>query len=134
MSEHPDFLIVCDHGARGGRLDPVARFQWGQYGWELPLQFTAAALRPLTGDKHTRTYLGEEATRLHYEIPCQVLGCSCRAYRSGESQLATLLGEIARNEKFRAVFAVSATDAEITITLDALHHARDTAKRYGLRV
>ena len=44
MSEHPDFLIVCDHGARGGRLDPVARFQWGQYGWELPLQFTAAAL------------------------------------------------------------------------------------------
>jgi hypothetical protein len=63
-----------------------------------------------------------------------VLGCSCRAYRSGESQLATLLGEIARNEKFRAVFAVSATDAEITITLDALHHARDTAKRYGLRV
>jgi hypothetical protein len=134
MSEHPDFVIVCDHGVRGGRLDPVARFEWGQHGWELLLQFSAAALRPLTGDQHTRTHLGDEATRLHYEIPCQNARCTRRAYRSDEAKLQTLFGEIARNEKIRTVFAASATDAEITITLDALHYARDTARQRGLRV
>ena len=94
---------------------------------------SAAALRPLTGDQHTRTHLGDEATRLHYEIPCQNARC-WRGYRSDESKLQTLFGEIARNEKIRAVFAASATDAEITITLDALRYARDTAKQLGLRV
>lgn len=28
MSEHPDFVILCDHGIRGGALDPVGRYRW----------------------------------------------------------------------------------------------------------
>jgi hypothetical protein len=135
MSEHPNFLIVCDHGIRGGRLDPVVRFQWGQQGWEIPLQFTAAALTLLTGDQLTLNHLGEEATRLHYEIPCQTTHCTRREYRSPEDKLQTLFTEIAGNEKFRTLFAASATAAEITVTLDALHYARDTLrKHFGLRV
>lgn len=112
----------------------VARFEWGEQGWYLPLQFSAAILTPLKGDEHAQAHLGDEATRLHYEIPCQARHCRCRAYRSDQANLQTLFAEIAGNEKFRSVFAVSATDAAITITLDALHYARDTAKRYGLRV
>ena len=128
MSEHPDFLIVCDHGVSGGELDPVARFEWGQHGWQyLPLQFTAATLSPLKGDEHSHAHLGDEATRLHYEIPCQNQRCFRRAYRSDEAKLQTLLDVIAHNDKFQGL-------TEITLTLDALHYARDTAKQRGLRV
>lgn len=130
----PDFLIVCDHGIRGGRLDPVVRFEMGRHGWQIPLQFTAAALRPLTGDQLTRSHHGDQATRLHYEIPCQTARCTRRPYRSDEAKLQTLFTEIAGNEQLRTVFAVSATDARITVTLDALHYARDTLKKRGLSV
>jgi hypothetical protein len=30
-SEHPEFVIVCDHGVRGGQLDEVARYTWPEH-------------------------------------------------------------------------------------------------------
>lgn len=135
MSEQrPHFLIVCNHGIDGGPLDPVARFEWGEHGWYLPLQFTAAALRPLTGDQITQPHLGDEATRLHYEIPCQETRCSTWAYRSDDEKLQTLLTKIATDETFRDAVTVSADEKLIVMRLYALHLARRYAKKDGLHV
>jgi hypothetical protein len=57
-----------------------------------------------------------------------------RPYRSDVAKLQALFSMIATDQKF-FVFTVSVTDSEITLTLDALHAARDTAKsKYGLHV
>ena len=66
---------------------------------------------------------------MHHEIICVTQHCRCRAYRSDVARLQTLFRAIADNGDLRDVLAASFTDTEITITLEALHLARDTAKR-----
>jgi hypothetical protein len=143
MTSQPRFDIACNHGVVGGPTDVVARFEWrdddGGYWW-LPLQFTATVMTPLDGDAHAAAHLGMAPSRVHYEIPCQASRCNCRAYRVDAVKLQTLFHLIAEHAEFRTVIAskltdgVATTDSAITVTLDALHYARDTAKQYGLPV
>jgi hypothetical protein len=135
MIEHPDFLIVCDHGVRDGTLDPVARFQWlPEHGWQLLLQFTAAKLTLMTDDDPTKSYSGEQATRLHYQIACQAKRCARDKleYRSPEEKLQTLLAAIAGHEELRA--GLPRTDGALTLSLPGLQQIRDRFAECGMPV
>jgi hypothetical protein len=140
MSEHPDFVIVCDHRIRGGHLDELVRYTWpdhrdpriGYWGEPKPglsgevRQTQLAGNRPRTNSIFTTD---PDPPRLHHEIICVTPHCRCRAYRSDVARLQTLFRAITDDSVLRDVVAVSVTDIEITITLEALHLARDTAKR-----
>lgn len=147
MSEHPDITIVCDHGIRGGQLDEVVRYTWPDHRdphtahWGVPIAGPSGEVREtqLAGDQPGATRLGDLFTgapaRLHHEISCVTRGCTRLAYRSDLARLQTLFDAITNEQILREVFTVSATPTEVTITLDALHLVRDTAKRkYRLRV
>lgn len=140
MNEYPDFVIVCEHGIRGGDVDPVGRYRWDDPQW----------IWVPVGDAIKATYLeghrpgwwhpdkaDDEPSRVHHEIICPkaAAGCRRRYYRTDDDKIQTLLAVIAGNKKFRDVFAASATDTEVTITLFALHAARDTARtRFRMNV
>jgi hypothetical protein len=141
VSEYPDFVIVCDHRIRGGHLDEVVRYTWpphshhpGAAHWGVPIpgpsgevrQTQLAANRPGITSFFTT---GRDLPRMHHEIICVTQHCRCRAYRSDVARLQTLFAVIAEDQTLRDVFTVSATSAAITVTLEALHLARDTAKR-----
>jgi hypothetical protein len=147
MTEHPDFLIVCEHGVDGGQLDEVVRYRWPDHGddpdiahWGFPEVGPSGEViqTQLAGDLPETDRLSDIFThglpRLHHEIICTQRGCMRRRYRADLAQLQTLFDAIAADDTLRRI-TVSATDSEIVITLYALHLARDTAKRrYGLRV
>jgi hypothetical protein len=146
MSKIPDFIIVCNHRIRGGHLDGVVRYTWpphsnpGVAHWGVPIpgpsgevrQTQLAGNRPKTNSIFTTD---PDPPRMHHEIICVTQHCRCPAYRSDVARLQTLFRAIADNDVLRDVLAVSVTDTEITITLEALHLGRDTARRtYGLHV
>jgi hypothetical protein len=145
--QHLNFLIVCNHGIRGGQLDPVMRLPWwpDRGDWWSTQDDDVSRLTALEGNRQGwnphRLISGyqdkpdDEPMRMHQEIPCPKEGCTRRAYRSDGAKLQTLFKVIATDQKFRDVFPVSVDDTMIVITLEALHLARDTAKtRYGLLV
>jgi hypothetical protein len=150
MSEQrPDFLFVCDHGIRGGELGRIALLRWfpDRPGWWAAegVDESAIGIWPMEGNQrgHDPKWLRSEWTapdepdlrRDAIEIKCRGDRCGRRAYRSDEDKLQSLLTKIATDEKFRTVFTVSADDSLIVISLDALHLARNTAKKqYGLPV
>jgi len=143
MSGHPDLIIVCDHGIRGGQLDGVLRYKWPERRdpriahWGIPFPGPSGEVRQtqLTGNHPGGDPFSTDGIpRYHHEIICVNKGCMRRAYRSDVAKLQAFFGVIATDQKF-CVFTVSVTDSEITLTLDALHVARDTAKsKYGLHV
>jgi hypothetical protein len=144
MSGRPDFIIVCNHGIRSGHLDEVVRYTWPDRNpyiahWGIPVAGPSGEVRQtqLAGNRRGITSLtaDPDPLRMHHEIICVTQGCMCRAYRADVARLQTLFDALADDQTLRGVFTVSATDSEITITLAALHSARDTAKhRYRLRV
>jgi hypothetical protein len=146
MSEHPDFVIKCDHLIRGGHLDEVVRYTWppsihpGVAHWGEPKAGPSGEVRQtqLAGNRPRINSLfttDPDLPRLHHEIICVTQHCTCRAYRSDVARLQTLFRAITDNGVLRDVFAAAVTDTEITITLDALHLARDTVTRaHGLHV
>ena len=139
----PDVLIVCDHGVRGGALDPAALLPWfpDRPGWW-----------PAEGvDEHIRLWLMEGTSRgwdpwqaVHptepdhrreaLEIPCPETRCSRRPYRTDGDKLQVLLTAIADDAAARTLFTVRADERVIVITLESLHAARDLAKQHGLPV
>ena len=140
MSEYPDFVIVCHHGIRGGHLDELVRYTWpprrhpGVAHWGVPIRGPSGEVRQtqLAGNRPGSNSIfttDPGLPRMHHEIICVTQHCRCRAYRSDVARLQTLFRVIADNGILRDVFAVSVTDTEITITLDALHLARDKVKR-----
>ena len=94
--------------------------------------------RDLPGDRAgvASTFTADTAVpRMHHEILCTTPYCLARAYRSDVARLQTLLRAIVDIDVLRDVLAVSATDTAVTVTLEALHAARDIVRRhYGLRV
>ena len=146
VSEHPDRVIVCAHGIRGGHLDEVVRYRWpprrrpGVAHWGIPIPGPSGEVRQtqLAGNRPgTNSIFTAEPgmPRMHHEIICVTQHCRCRAYRSDVARLQTLFRAISDNSVLRDALAVSVTDTEITITLESLHLARDTAKRtLGLHV
>jgi hypothetical protein len=148
MTEHPDIIIVCDHGIRGGRLDEVVRYTWPEKRdsdiayWGVPVAGRSGLVNQeqLMGNRRGANSLSDlfafGPPRLHHEIICVKRGCTRLRYRSDVARLQTLFDAIAADDDtLRTVFAVSASDTEIVVTLDSLHLARDTARRrYGLRV
>lgn len=159
IDNRPHFLIVCDHGIRGGQLDKVAWLPWmprlletrglpqtGRRDWWFVNEGDdAVELFDLDGNRRVdwsplrstwdKGFISEEPTRKAFEIPCPVARCSRRAYRSDADRLQTLFNLIATDAQFRGAVAVSATDAQITVRLDVLHLARDTARtRFQLNV
>jgi hypothetical protein len=136
MTEHPDFLIVCDHGVRGGSLDPVVRFHWlPEHGWQIPFpQFTATKLTPMTGDERTLSHVGEQPTRLHYQIACQARLCvrDKLEYRSPEEKLQALFTAIAGHEELRA--GLPRTDGALTLSIPGLQEIRNRLAECGLPV
>jgi hypothetical protein len=147
MSKHPDILLVCDHGIRGGQLDEVVRYIWPDHSdpytayWGVPFVGPSGQVieTQLTGSQPGISRLTDLITngpfRFHHEIICVQRGCTRLAYRSDVARLQTLFDAITNEQILQEVFTVSATESEITITIDALHEVRDTAKRkYGLRV
>jgi hypothetical protein len=146
MSEHPDYVIVCAHGIRGGHLDEVVRYTWpprshpGVAHWGKPIRGPSGEVRQtqLAGSRPGTTSIftaDPDPPRMHHEIICVTPHCRCRAYRSDVARLQTLFRAITDNSVLRDVFAVTVTDTEVTITLESLHLARDVAKRtLGLHV
>ena len=141
VSEHPDVVIVCHHGIRDGELDEVVRYIWPDHRdpriahWGVPIPGPSGAVRQtqLAGNRPGVTSFfsttDPDLPRMHHEIICTTPHCRCRAYRSDVARLQTLFRAISDNGVLRDVLAVSVTDIEITITLESLHLARDTAKR-----
>jgi hypothetical protein len=138
---HPDFVIVCDHGGRGGQLDRVARLPWfaDRPGWWGAESVDEAAIRiwAMEGEErgHDPKWFRPEWTspdepdlrRLAIEIICTAPHCSRRSYRSDDDKLQTLLTMIATDDRFRAVFTIEASESVIVMTLDQLEMARDAA-------
>jgi len=145
MSKIPDFIIVCNHRIRGGHLDGVVRYTWpphsnpGVAHWGVPIpgpsgevrQTQIAGNRPKPTRSSQRSRPTPHAPRDHLRDATLPVP----AYRSDVARLQTLFRAIADNDVLRDVLAVSVTDTAITITLEALHLGRDTARRtYGLHV
>jgi hypothetical protein len=163
MSEQrPHFLFVCDHGIRGDHLrcdhsiscsevDRVAFLPWcpDRPGWWASdgVDERAIGVWAMEGDNPgwdpkwlVSGWTDPDEPDLRrdaIEIRCLGLDgrCSRRPYRSDGDKLQTLLMTIATDEKFLTTFTMQADESQIVMTLEALHSARDTAKRcYGLRV
>lgn len=147
MTEHPDIIIVCDHGIRGGHLDEIVHYTWPDHPdphiayWGVPVIGPSGQViqTQLAGNLPGANRLSDLFThglpRLHHEIICMQRGCTRLRYRSDVKRLQTLFDAIADIDTLRHLLTVSASDTEIVVTLDALRLARDTAKRrYGLHV
>jgi hypothetical protein len=60
MSKHPDILLVCDHGIRGGQLDELVRYTWPDHRdphtayWGVPFVAPSGQVNEtqLTGNQH----------------------------------------------------------------------------------
>lgn len=145
----PTFGVVCNHGDADAPADRVARLQWDpeRPGWwpVEGLDLATALVYPLDADErgHDPKWLRPEWTeadepderRWAVEIRCATAGCTTWSYRCDEGALQTLLEAIATDDRLRAAVAVSADDALIVMRLQALHLARDYARRHlGLRV
>lgn len=150
MALPPSFVVVCDHGIRGGQLDGVAwlswfadRRQWSFLsgdGLDQAVEIfdmdgnRRVDWQPMRSSMWEPTYRSEEPTRTAFEIRCCRPRCSRRPYRSDTDRLQVLLDLIAGNAQFRDIVTVSVTDGEhaepatVFITLDSLHLARDTAR------
>jgi hypothetical protein len=155
MSDQPDFVIVCDHGIRGGQLDHVARYRPVLFAprgaaapeiidsdhWWPTQDDDVVRLTPLEGDRRgwplPRQMPGyqdkpdDEPMRRHHEIPCPADDCTLWAYRGDDDELQPLFRLIVSDQRYHNL-CVSVTDTEITMTLGALRSARDTADRLGL--
>ena len=108
VSEHPDRVIVCAHGIRGGHLDELVRYRWpprrrpGVAHWGIPIpgpsgevrQTQLAGNRPGTNSIFTAD---PGLPRMHHEIICVTQHCRCRAYRSDVARLQTLFRAISDN-------------------------------------
>jgi hypothetical protein len=142
--QRPHFLFVCDHGVRGGQLDRAALLPWfpDRAGWWAAEGVDEAAIGmwPLEGDKRgwgierimNPPEPGDDPRRLAIEICCMEKRCSRPAYRSDDDKLQNLLMLIVTDERFRTAFTVRADETLVEMTLDALHHARETAKKQGI--
>jgi hypothetical protein len=147
--QRPHFLIVCDHGIRGGQLDRVALLPWfpERPGWWAAKGVDEPAIRlwPMEGNRRgwDPKWLGPERLtasepdprREAIEIGCPVEACTTWAYRSDDKKLQTLLTKIATDPQFRAAVTVSADEKLIVMKLKAMHLARGyTQKHYHLQV
>jgi hypothetical protein len=138
----PDFLFVCDHGVRGGQLDPVARLPWlaDRPGWWAAEGEDEDAIRlfAMEGSQRgwTRSIVEpppaqDDPRRFAIEIICPQRRngrCSRRSYRSDDDKLLALLTTIATDEKYRTMFTVSADEQLIVMTLDALQYAHQQTR------
>jgi hypothetical protein len=145
VGQPPHFLLVCDHGICGGRLDRVALLPWlpEQRGWGTA-QGPAIRLFAMQGDNrgHDPKWLVSAWTgpdepdlrREAIEIGCPEPQCSRPAYRSDAAKFQTLLTTITTDDQLRAAVTITADDTVIVMRLDALHSARKYAKARGASV
>jgi hypothetical protein len=154
--ERPNFLFVCEHGARGdhsqcdhtigcSEVDRVGLLPWlaDRGGWWAAKSVDERTIvtAPVDGDNQgwdqnwLQKWFDSGLTHEPIEIRCLGKRCSSWAYRSDSAKLQTLLMAIATDGNFRNAVAMHADDNLIVMKLQALHLARQHAKKhYRLRV